>query len=64
MTRGDGGMRSGDAVRSEAAAKGKREVGGGGCASKRQGHVERQGRAKKMSGRGNVTTSRRGMPRG
>jgi hypothetical protein len=32
VARGDGRMRGGDACRSEAAAKGKQEVRGGGCA--------------------------------
>ncbi len=37
MTRGNGGMRGRDAGRLEVAAKGKREVGGGGCALRGRG---------------------------
>jgi hypothetical protein len=35
--RGNDGMRGGDAGRLEAAAKGKQEVGGGGCALRGRG---------------------------
>ncbi len=63
MTRGNGGMRGGDAGRSEMAAKGKWEVGGGGCTPRGRGalrgwRLKRQGHTKRISGRGNATTSR------